>query len=117
MATNGHPCPDPPDKTFTVGNTVFTVGDARRCMALEKARVTICQIKERYHPSATLEEIVCAIQVAIMSLSFHIDELSPLFFDPACQIKLYLSNVNYIFSNYVQQGTIINVMHWLPGGN
>ena len=34
-----------------------------------------------------------------------------------CQIKLYLSNVNYIFSNYVQQGTIINVKHWLPGGN
>ena len=62
---------------------MFTVGDARRCMALEKARVTIWQIKERYHPSATLEEIVCAIQVAIMSLSFCIDELGPLFFDPA----------------------------------
>ena len=62
---------------------MFTVGDARRCMALEKARVAIWQIKEKYHPNATLEEIVCAIQVAIMSLSFSIDELRPLFFDPA----------------------------------
>ena len=35
----------------------------------------------------------------------------PLFFPSGeCQIKLHLSNVNYIFSNYVQQGTIINVM-------
>ena len=78
-----HACPDPPEKTFTVGNTVFTVGAARTCMALEKARVAIWQIKEQYHPNATLEEIVCAIQVAIMSLSQHIDGLSPLFFDPA----------------------------------
>ena len=83
MAANVFAPPDPPSKTFTVGNSVFTCAEARRCVALNKARVSLWKIKENYHPNATLEEIVCAIQVGIMNVSFSVDELRPLFFDPS----------------------------------
>ena len=83
MASNVDTPPDPPSRTFTAGNSVFTCAQARRCVALNKAGVSLWKIKEDYHPHATLEEIVCAIQVGIMSTSFSVDELRPIFFDPS----------------------------------
>ena len=94
MAANEFAPPDPPSKTFTVGNSVFTCAEARRCVALLKARVSLWKIKENYHPNATLEEIVCAIQIGIMIADFSVDDLSPLFFDPST-VCLEMWNIGY----------------------
>ena len=94
MAANEYAPPDPPSKTFTLGNSVFTCGEARRCYALLKQRVAVWQIKENYHPNATLEEIVAAIQIGIMIADFSVDDLRPLFFDPS-SVCLEMWNIGY----------------------
>ena len=82
-----------------------------------------CYIFLSYSTKKIQKEIV-EVWHAVLSLFFKATSIKkrfldicnfftqdPFFFPSGeCQIKLHLSNVNYIFSNYVQQGTIINVM-------
>ena len=71
--------------TFSAGNYVFTHAEALECSRLNRGGTTVWQLKEQRHTEATLEQIVVAIQVGIMALSFTIEQiraLSPHVFDP-----------------------------------
>ena len=61
--------------TFNAGDYVFTRAEARQCYRLLNEGNTVWQIKEQRHPNATLQQIIVAIQVAIMGQSFTIQEL------------------------------------------
>ena len=86
--------PDPPHRRFTLGNYVFTCGEAREAYLLHKQRVTVRQIQELYHPNASLREIVAAIQIGIQGPDIRLDELCAAFFnvDIVC---LDMWNVGY----------------------
>ena len=85
MAANVEIARDSPSKTFRAGNYVFTRSQARNCAELNKAGVTVWQLKEEFHPQATLEELVVAIQVGIMIQldTFNLADLNPIIFDPS----------------------------------
>ena len=71
--------------TFSAGNYVFTRAEALECSRLNRRGTTVWQLKEQRHPQATLEQIVVAIQVGIMALSFtlaEIADINPSIFDP-----------------------------------
>ena len=72
-------------KPFLAGTYVFTRLQAQNCAALNKAGVTVWQLKQEFHPNATLKEIVVAIQVGLMIHMdfFNLDDLDPKVFDPS----------------------------------
>ena len=64
--------PDPPSKTFLVGNHVFSRAEAINCHLLYDRGVCVRELKEMYFPNATLEEIIVAIKVGdLIYLSFY----------------------------------------------
>ena len=72
--------------TFNAGNYIFTRAEARQCYRLLNEGRTIWEIKEERHPNATLQQIIVAIQVAIVGQSFTIKQLRtmcPYLFDVA----------------------------------
>ena len=88
--------PDPPSKTFLVGNHVFTRNEAISCHLLYDRGVCVRELKEEYFPNATLEEIIVAIEVGdLIYLSFYnlkdLQMLDPRIFDPS---GVHLSNWN-----------------------
>ena len=88
--------PDPPSKTFLVGNHVFTRNEAISCHLLYDRGVCVRELKEMYFPNATLEEIIVAIEVGdLIYLSFYnlkdLQMLDPRIFDPS---NVHLSNWN-----------------------
>ena len=79
--------PDSPSKAFLAGTYVFTRLQAINLSRLHKAGTTLWHLKQHFHPSATLQQIVVAIQVGLMIDwdFFNIDELyaiDPKLFDP-----------------------------------
>ena len=74
------------------------------------------EIVEVWHAVLSLFFKATSIKKRFLDICIFLPK-TPFFPSGECQIKLHLSNVNYIFSNYVQQETTINVMVWLPGGN
>ena len=82
MASNMESPPESPSRTFRAGNYVFTRSQARQCASLHQGGATVWELKEQHHPQATLEEIVVAIQVGIMCISFRVADLEPIIFDP-----------------------------------
>ena len=88
--------PDPPSKTFLVGNHVFSRNEAITCYLLYDRGVCVRELKEMYFPNATLEEIIVAIKVGdLIYLSFYnlsdLEMLMPKIFDPS---RVHLSNWN-----------------------
>ena len=77
--------PDSPTKAFMAGNYVFTRAHADNCAALHKAGVSVWQLRQAFHPNASLEQVVVAIQVGLLIYMdfFNIDELDPKVFDPS----------------------------------
>ena len=94
MAANDEPPADPPGRTFRLGNSVFSCGEARHCYLLLKQGVTVWQMKEIYHPNASLQEIVAAIQIGIMLPDIRLDDLGPAFFDVDA-VCLEMWNIGY----------------------
>ena len=81
--------------TFHAGNYIFTRAEARQCYRLHREGSTVWQLVEQRHPNATLEQVIVAMQVAILGLSFRIDELQimcPHVFDPE-SVSLWAWNV------------------------
>ena len=85
---------DPPHRRFTLGNYVFTCGEARQAYLLHRQRVTVRQIQELYHPNATLKEIVAAIQIGIQFPDRRLDDLCAAFFDVEA-VVLEMWNTGY----------------------
>ena len=88
--------PDPPSKTFRAGNHVFSRNEATNCYLLYDHGVCVRELQELYFPTATLEEIIVAINVGdLIYLSFYnlseLDMLIPRLFDPS---NVDLSNWN-----------------------
>ena len=85
MASKVETARDSLSKPFRAGTYVFTRSQAKNCAALNKAGVTVWQLKEEFHPNATLEELVVAIQVGIMIHMdiLNLDDLDPKIFDPS----------------------------------
>ena len=80
--------PDPPSKTFLVGNHVFSRNEAITCYLLYDRGVCVRELKEMYFPNATLEEIIVAIEVGdLIYLNFYnlidVQMLDPRIFDPS----------------------------------
>ena len=98
MASNDEAPPDPTGRTFRLGNSVFSCGEARRCYLLLKEKVTVWQIKEMYYPNASLKEIVAAIQIGIMLPDIRLDDLGPPFFD-VDGVCLEMWNIGYPTQN------------------
>ena len=84
MASTVERARDPLSNPFRAGTYVFTRSQAINCAALHKAGVTVWRLKEEFHPNATLNEIVVAIQVGIMTQSDiqNLDDLDPQIFEP-----------------------------------
>ena len=71
--------------TFHAGNYLFTRAEARHCYRLHRNGTPLWQLVEQRHPNATVEQMIVAMQVAIMGLSFTIEQLrsmSPQIFNP-----------------------------------
>merc|ERR1712121_120122 len=88
--------PDPPSKTFRAGNHVFSRNEATNCYLLYDRGVCVRELQESYFPTATLEEIIVAINVGdLIYLSFYnlseLERLIPRIFDPS---NVHLSNWN-----------------------
>ena len=88
--------PDPPSKTFLVGNHVFTRSEAISCHLLYYRGVCVRELKEEYFPNATLEELIVAIEVGdLIYLNFYnlidLQMLDPRIFDPS---RVHLSHWN-----------------------
>ena len=77
--------PVPVVQAFRAGNYVFTHAQAHHCAALHKAGVSIWRIRQTFHPNATLEQVIVAIQVGLLTHRNFctIDELDPEVFDPS----------------------------------
>ena len=67
------------------GDYVFTRLNAENCAQLHKAGVSVWQLRQEFFPSATLQQVVVAIQVGLMIHMdfFNLDELDPKIFDPS----------------------------------
>ena len=88
--------PDPPSKRFRAGNHVFSRSEAQNCYLLYDHGVCVRELQELYFPTATLEEIIVAINVGdLIYLSFYnlseLEMLIPRIFDPS---NVHLSNWN-----------------------
>ena len=88
--------PDPPSKTFWAGNHVFSRNEAKNCYLLYDHGVCVRELQELYFPTATLDEIIVAINVGdLIYLSFYnlseLEMLIPRIFDPS---NVHLSNWN-----------------------
>ena len=77
--------PVPVVTAFRAGNYVFTRAHADNCAALHKAGVSVWQLRQAFHPNASLEQVIVAIQVGLLIyMDFcNIDELDPKVFDPS----------------------------------
>ena len=88
--------PEPPSKRFRAGNHVFSRSEAQICYLLYDHGVCVRELQEMYFPTATLEEIIVAINVGdLIYLSFYnlseLERLIPRIFDPS---NVHLSNWN-----------------------
>ena len=70
-----------PSATFRAGNYVFSRSQALQLYQLHRNGSTIWQLKENYHPNATLEQIIVAIQVGIMG-DIRLEQLTRHIFYP-----------------------------------
>merc|ERR1712082_50814 len=70
-----------PSATFRAGNYVFSCSQALQLYQLHRNGSTIWQLKENYHPNATLKQIIVAIHVGIMG-DIPLEQLTRHIFDP-----------------------------------
>ena len=74
---------DPPSMTFRAGTYVFTRGDAVHLAHLYRHGATVRELQGRYHPNASLREMIVAIQVGIRSWRTpNLAEINPAVFEP-----------------------------------
>ena len=75
--------PDLPSATFLAGTYEFTRGQAVEMSRLHYRGVSVRQLQAQFHPDATLEQLIVALQVGIVCQgSMNLDELNPAIFDP-----------------------------------
>ena len=74
---------DPHSMTFRAGTYVFTRGDAVHLAHLYRHGATVRELQGRYHPNASLREMIVAIQVGIRSWRTpNLAEINPAVFEP-----------------------------------
>ena len=76
-----------PSATFRAGNYIFRRSQALQLYQLHRNGSTIWQLKENYHPNATLKQIIVAIQVGIMGGLPSQSINSPHFLSKPCMFR------------------------------